>query len=67
MVKRADGTVLRVLAAGKAAGAGLMSATYLDSYITTAWNAYTNRTLTVVPVRRPAEPEVHRPHLGHAR
>jgi len=49
VVKRADGTVLRVLAPGKAAGAGLLSATYLDSYIATAWNAYTSRTLTVVP------------------
>jgi hypothetical protein len=46
---RADGTVLRVLAPGKAAGAGLLSANYLDSYITSAWNAYTSKTLTVVP------------------
>ncbi|MGC4790639.1 glycoside hydrolase family 64 protein [Micromonospora sp. DT178] len=46
---RSDGTVLRVLAPGKAAGAGLFSATYLDSYIASAWNAYTTRTLTVVP------------------
>src|SRR4029078_2361994 len=46
---RADGTVLRALAPGKAAGAGLLSATYLDSYITSAWNAYTSKTLTVVP------------------
>ncbi|MEV6815499.1 beta-1,3-glucanase family protein, partial [Micromonospora sp. NPDC051296] len=46
---RADGTVLRVLAPGKAAGAGLFSPTYLDSYIASAWNAYTTRTLTVVP------------------
>jgi len=46
---RSDGTVLRVLAPGKAAGAGLLSATYLDSYIASAWNAYTSRTLTVVP------------------
>ncbi|NJP33552.1 beta-1,3-glucanase family protein [Micromonospora thermarum] len=46
---RSDGTVLRVLAPGKAAGAGLLSATYLDSYIASAWNAYTTRTLTVVP------------------
>ena len=49
VVKRADGTVLRVLAPGKAAGAGLMSTTYLDSYIASAWNAYTAKTLTVVP------------------
>ncbi|MFE9657271.1 beta-1,3-glucanase family protein [Micromonospora sp. NPDC006431] len=46
---RSDGTVLRVLAPGKAAGAGLLSATYLDSYIAAAWNAYTTKTLTVVP------------------
>jgi hypothetical protein len=46
---RADGTVLRVLAPGKAAGAGLMSSTYLDPYIASAWNAYTGRTLTVTP------------------
>jgi hypothetical protein len=46
---RADGTVLRVLAPGKAADGGLFSATYLDPYITSAWNAYTGRTLTVVP------------------
>ncbi|MEU8821485.1 beta-1,3-glucanase family protein [Actinoplanes sp. NPDC048796] len=46
---RSDGTVLRVLAPGKAAGAGLLSANYLDSYIASAWNAYTSRTLTVVP------------------
>jgi glycosyl hydrolase family 64 (putative beta-1,3-glucanase)/ricin-type beta-trefoil lectin protein len=46
---RSDGTVLRVLAPGKAAGAGLLSTTYLDSYISSAWNAYTGKTLTVVP------------------
>ena len=46
---RSDGTVLRVLAPGKAAGAGLLSTTYLDSYITSAWNAYASKTLTVVP------------------
>ncbi len=46
---RSDGTVLRVLAPGKAAGAGLMSNTYLDPYISSAWNAYTGKTLTVVP------------------
>ncbi|MEU8656660.1 beta-1,3-glucanase family protein [Actinoplanes philippinensis] len=49
VVTRSDGTVLRVLAPGKAADAGLMSATYLDSYITSAWNAYTSKNLTVVP------------------
>lgn len=26
-----------------------MSTTYLDSYINTAWNAYSSKTLTVVP------------------
>ncbi|WP_030442097.1 beta-1,3-glucanase family protein [Actinoplanes subtropicus] len=46
---RSDGTVLRVLSPGKAAGAGLLSSTYLDSYISSAWNAYTGKTLTVVP------------------
>ncbi len=49
VVTRADGTVLRVLAPGKAADAGLMSPTYLDAYIARAWNAYTSKTLTVVP------------------
>src|SRR4051794_9537900 len=44
-----DGTVLRVLAPGKAAGAGLLSTTYLDPYIASAWNAYTSKPLTVVP------------------
>jgi hypothetical protein len=46
---RSDGTVLRVLAPGKAADAGQLSTTYLDSYISTAWNAYASKTLTVVP------------------
>ncbi len=46
---RGDGTVLRALAPGKAAGAGLFSATYLDSYINSAWSAYASKTLTVVP------------------
>lgn len=49
VVTRADGTVLRVLAPGKAADAGLMSANYLDPYIDAAWNAYASKTLTVVP------------------
>ena len=49
IVTRSDGTVLRVLAPGKAMDAGLMSPTYLDSYITSAWNAYTTSPLTVVP------------------
>ncbi len=46
---RSDGTVLRVLAPGKAADAGLFSTTYLDPYINTAWTAYTSKTLTVIP------------------
>ncbi len=41
--------MLRALAPGKAAEAGLLSSTYLDAYITSAWNAYTSKTLTVVP------------------
>src|SRR6478609_4211934 len=49
VVKRSDGTVLRVLAPGKAAGAGLLSTTYLDPYIASAWSAYSSKTLTVVP------------------
>ncbi|GEL96110.1 hypothetical protein CCO02nite_27680 [Cellulomonas composti] len=49
VVTRADGTVLRVLAPGKAADAGKLSATYLDSYIASAWGAYSSKTLTVVP------------------
>ncbi|MEV6637641.1 beta-1,3-glucanase family protein [Actinoplanes sp. NPDC051470] len=49
VVTRSDGTVLRVLAPGKAADAGQFSATYLDPYIASAWNAYASRTLTVTP------------------
>ncbi|KUL29139.1 beta-1,3-glucanase family protein [Actinoplanes awajinensis] len=49
VVTRADGTVLRVLSPGKSADAGLLSSTYLDSYINSAWNAYASKTLTVVP------------------
>ncbi|MDY7085956.1 MAG: beta-1,3-glucanase family protein [Actinomycetota bacterium] len=49
VVTRADGTVLRVLAPGKAADAGLMSPTYLDAYITRSWNTYTGKNLTVAP------------------
>jgi hypothetical protein len=54
VVTRPDGTVLRVLAPGKAADAGRFDPNYLNSYINSAWNAYTNRTLTVVP--READP-----------
>ena len=49
VVTRADGTVLRVLAPGKAADAGLMSPTYLDAYIGRAWSSYAGKPLTVVP------------------
>ncbi|MEU4426546.1 beta-1,3-glucanase family protein [Actinoplanes sp. NPDC024001] len=49
VVTGSDGTVLRVLAPGKATDAGLMSPAYLDAYISRAWNAYTAKTLTVVP------------------
>jgi hypothetical protein len=49
VVTGADGTVLRALAPGKASDAGLFSPTYLDPYITSAWNAYRSRTLTVQP------------------
>ena len=46
---RGDGTVLRVLAPGKAAGTGKLDPAYLDSYISSAWQAYESKTLTVVP------------------
>ena len=46
---RSDGTALRVLAPGKAAEAGLIDGNILSSYINSAWNAYTSKTLTVVP------------------
>jgi len=46
---RSDGTVLRVLAPSMATEAGALSATYLDSYIDSAWHAYAGKTLTVVP------------------
>jgi hypothetical protein len=45
----ADGTVLRVLAPGRATGAGLMAADHLDSYIAEVWSAYGDQTLTVAP------------------
>ena len=61
---RSDGTVLRVLAPGKAAGAGLLSATYLDPYITSAWNAYTAQDADRRAVRRPAQHQVLRPYVG---
>ncbi|MEV6492101.1 beta-1,3-glucanase family protein [Actinoplanes sp. NPDC051633] len=46
---RADGTVLRVLAPGKAADGGAFDPAYLDPYIAGAWNAYTSKVLTVQP------------------
>lgn len=46
---RADGTVLRVLAPGKAADAGYFDRGYLDPAIADAWSAYTSKTLTVAP------------------
>ena len=49
VVTRGDGTVLRVLAPGKAADAGTFDRNYLDPYINEAWNAYASKTLTVVP------------------
>ncbi|WP_374271050.1 beta-1,3-glucanase family protein [Actinoplanes sp. M2I2] len=54
VITRSDGTVLRVLAPGKATDAGLFPANYLDAYINSAFAAYTSRTLTVQP--RQAEP-----------
>ncbi|WP_229796022.1 beta-1,3-glucanase family protein, partial [Saccharothrix coeruleofusca] len=49
VITRSDGTVLRALAPGKAADGALFDPNYLDPYITQAWNAYTSKTLTVVP------------------
>ena len=49
VVTAADGSVLRVLAPGKATAAGLMSTTYLDPAIQAAWNRYRSDTLTVQP------------------
>ncbi|MGK5684337.1 beta-1,3-glucanase family protein [Actinoplanes sp. URMC 104] len=54
VITRSDGTVLRVLAPGKATDAGLFPTNYLDAYISSAFASYTTRTLTVVP--RQAEP-----------
>jgi hypothetical protein len=45
VVTGSDGTVLRILSPGKALDAGLMSPTYYDSYISSAWAA----PVTVVP------------------
>ncbi len=46
---RSDGTVLRVLAPGKASDAGHLAPTGMDQYISSAWGAYSSKTLTVVP------------------
>ena len=48
VINRGD-TVLRVLSPGKAAEAGRFDRNYLDGYITSAWDAYRSKTLTVVP------------------
>ncbi|MFI6513525.1 beta-1,3-glucanase family protein [Streptosporangium sp. NPDC050855] len=53
---RGDGTVLRVLAPGKAADGGQFDRNYLAPYIDSAWNAYTGKTLTVVPFQH--QPDV---------
>ena len=47
--KRSDGTLLRVEAPLKGVERGVFSATYFDSYVTSAWNTYRNTTLTVIP------------------
>jgi hypothetical protein len=49
VVTRADGTVLRVLAPGKAQDGGFLSATYLDGYISQAWSAYASQPLVIQP------------------
>ena len=56
IVTRDDGTVLRVLAPGKAAHAGLLDEDHLDEYVAEAWGAYATTPLTVVPFAH--EPEV---------
>lgn len=45
---------LRVLAPGKGLDTGKFSGTYLDGYVTSAWNTYKSTPLTVVPFE--AEP-----------
>jgi hypothetical protein len=49
VVTGSDGNVLRVLAPGKAAEAGLLNPNYLDSYIAQAWAAYGSKDLKVTP------------------
>jgi hypothetical protein len=46
---RSDGTVLRAVAPGKGIASGVFPANALDSYITKAWNTYTNKDLVVTP------------------
>jgi hypothetical protein len=58
VVTGSDGTVLRILSPGKAADAGLMSPTYYDSYISSAWAA----PVTVVPFAD--QPDVR--FIGHS-
>ncbi|OLE25084.1 MAG: sugar hydrolase [Actinobacteria bacterium 13_1_20CM_3_71_11] len=47
--RRSDGTLLRVQSPLKGVERGVFSATYFDSYVTTAWNTYRSATLTVAP------------------
>ena len=62
VVTGSDGTVLRILSPGKAADAGLMSPTYYDSYIASAWAA----PVTVTPFAdRPAVRFTGRPSGGN--
>ena len=60
-----DGTVLRVLAPGKAADAGLFSPTYLDPYITSGVERVHDQDADRGAVRQPAEHPVLRPHQRH--
>ena len=49
VIQRSDGTVVRILSAGKATGVGLLDSKYLDAEIARAWSTYANKPLTVVP------------------
>lgn len=49
VIQRGDGTVVRILSAGKATGVGLLDSKYLDAEISRAWSTYLNKPLTVVP------------------
>ncbi|HEY8479209.1 MAG TPA: beta-1,3-glucanase family protein, partial [Spirillospora sp.] len=46
---RSDGLRLRVLSPAKGIDAGVFNSAYLDGYISSAWDAYRSKTLTVVP------------------